>query len=277
MSGRPSELEHVETPLMKQLEYLGWDVVQLDDSEKHDPKNSFRDSFSEVILLPRLKEGLKRLNDWLTDIQIDDICNQIQNYPFSQSHLLENNEYVYDLIVDGLTADNEETGETNCPVHVFDWLDIDAYEGKEESDNDYLAIRQFKVKIPAKEEYIIPDIVLFINGLPLVVIECKAPDINEPIAEAVDQLLRYQNRRGSEEMEGVPELFYYNQIVIATSMHDCKYSSITGKIDHFMEWKDPYPYRLWDVNPTGKPTKQEITVMGMLEPMHIMDIIRNLY
>ena len=260
---------------MKQLEYLGWDVVQLDDSEKHDPKNSFRDSFSEVILLPRLKEGLKRLNDWLTDIQIDDICNQIQNYPFSQSHLLENNEYVYDLIVDGLTADNEETGETNCPVHVFDWLDIDAYEGKEESDNDYLAISQFKVKIPAKEEYIIPDIVLFINGLPLVVIECKAPDINEPIAEAVDQLLRYQNRRGSEEMEGVPELFYYNQIVIATSMHDCKYSSITGKIDHFMEWKDPYPYRLWDVNPTGKPTKQEITVMGMLEPMHIMDIIRN--
>ena len=62
MAGRPSELMYVETPLLEQLKQLGWAVVQLDDSEKHDPQKSFRESFSEVVIVSRLKAALKRLN-----------------------------------------------------------------------------------------------------------------------------------------------------------------------------------------------------------------------
>ena len=182
MAGRPSELMYVETPLLEQLKQLGWTVVQLDDSEKHDPQKSFRESFSEVVIVSRLKAALKRLNPWLNDVQIDDLCVQVQNYPHSLRQILENNEELYDRITEGLSADNEETGEVNCPVRLIDWTDVDAYDGPDETDNDFLAISQYKVRIPGKEEYIIPDIVLFVNGLPLVVIECKAPDITEPVS-----------------------------------------------------------------------------------------------
>lgn len=275
MAGRPSELMYVETPLLEQLKKLGWTVVQLDDSEKHDPQKSFRESFSEVVIVSRLKAALKRLNPWLNDVQIDDLCVQVQNYPHPLRQILENNEEVYDRITEGLSADNEVTGEVNCPVRLIDWTDVDAYDGPDATDNDFLAISQYKVRIPGKEEHIIPDIVLFVNGLPLVVIECKAPDITEPMAEGIDQLMRYQNRRGAEELEGVPELFYFNQIVISTCFHDCRYSSITGGFSHFMEWKDAYLYKLRDVNPNGKPSVQEIAVAGMLEPAHLLDIVQN--
>lgn len=275
MAGRPSELMYVETPLLEQLKKLGWTVVQLDDSEKHDPQKSFRESFSEVVIVSRLKAALKRLNPWLNDVQIDDLCRQIQDYPHPLKQVLENNEEVYDRITEGLSADNEETGEINCPVRLIDWTDVDAYDGPDVTDNDFLAISQYKIRIPGKEEHIIPDIVLFVNGLPLVVIECKAPDITEPMAEGIDQLMRYQNRRGAEEPEGVPELFYFNQIVMSTCFHDCRYSSITGGVSHFMEWKDAYPYKLRDINPNGKPSAQEIAVAGMLEPSHLLDIVQN--
>lgn len=275
MAGRPSELKYVETPLLEQLKKLGWTVVQLDDSEKHDPQKSFRESFSEVVIVSRLKAALKRLNPWLNDVQVDDLCRQIQEYPHPLKQILENNEEVYDRIAEGLSADNEETGEVNCPVRLIDWTDVDGYDGPDATDNDFLAISQYKVRIPGKEEHIIPDVVLFVNGLPLVIIECKAPDITEPMAEGIDQLMRYQNRRGAEEPEGVPELFYFNQIVISTCFHDCRYSSITGGVSHFMEWKDAYPYKLRDVNPNGKPSAQEITVAGMLEPSHLLDIVQN--
>lgn len=275
MAGRPSELQYVETPLLEQLKKLGWKTIQLNDSEKHDPQKSFRKSFAEVIILSRLKAALKRLNPWLNDVQVDDLCVQLQNYPLPINHTLENNEEVYGRILDGLSADNEETGENNCPVRLIDWTDVNGYNSSGNTNNDFLAISQYKIRIPGKEEHIIPDIVLFVNGLPLVVIECKAPDITEPMAEGIDQLLRYQNRRGAEEIEGVPELFYYNQIVISTCFHDCCYSSITGGIGHFMEWKDAYPYKLSEINPNGRPSAQEVTVAGMLEPSHLLDIVQN--
>ena len=272
MAGRPSELQYVETPMLNQLENLGWTVVQLNDSEKHEPNKSFRESFSEIVINSRLKGALKRLNPWLNDVQINDLCRQMQDYPHHMNQMLENNEEVYERITEGLSADNEETGERNCKVRIVDWPDSKT---NDKTENDFLAISQYKVRIPGKEEHIIPDIVLFVNGLPLVVIECKAPDIAEPMAEGIDQLMRYQNRRDARELEGVPELFYYNQLVISTCFHDCRYSSISGGFSHFMEWKDPYPYKLSEVNPNGRPSKQEITVAGMLEPSHLLDIVRN--
>ena len=111
--------------------------------------------------------------------------------------------------------------------------------------------------------------------MPLVVIECKAPDIAEPVAEGIEQLMRYQNRRRSQELEGVPELFYFNQFVVSTCFHDARYSTITGQKSHFIEWKDPYPYKLSDVGKDVMPSSQEILVAGMLEPSHLIDIVRN--
>ena len=272
--GRPSELKYVEEPLLRQLEAIGWTVLTLSDSDKHDPAKSYRDSLAEVILPGRLKAALSRLNPWLTDVQIDDSCIQLQNYPHPKDKLLDNNIAVFEQITDGLSVDNEETGETNCPVRFIDWSDAEGFD-KASSQNEYLAISQFKVRIPGKEEHIIPDVVLFVNGLPLVVIECKAPDTPEPVADGIEQLFRYQNRRDSKDTEGVAELFFYNQLLVSTSYHAARYTSITGSKNHFIEWKDPYPFKLSDVKSSGTPSSQEVLVMGMLEPSHLLDIVQN--
>lgn len=274
MSGRPSELQYVETPLLAQLRAFGWDIIQLDDSEKHDPAKSFRKAFDEVIIEKELKKALLRLNPWLTATQADDLCVQIRTYPFPSNKLLENNMEVFERIVGGLSADCEETGETNRPVRIVDWSDADRFD-RTTTNNHFLAISQYKLRLPGKEEHIIPDVVLFVNGLPLVVVECKAPDIADPMAEGIEQLLRYQDRRGAVSTEGVSELFFYNQLVVSTCYHSARYTSITGGTSHFIEWKDPYPYKLTEIKKSGVPSSQEVLVAGMLEPSHLLDIVQS--
>lgn len=273
MPGRPSELQYVETPLLEQLERLGWSVKALDDAEKHIPESSFRSSLREVIIPDRFKAALRRLNPWLEDDQVDALCEQMQTYDYPTDKMLDNNICVFDRLMDGLSAYNEESGDDETVILV-DWDDMERFAPKA-SKNEYLAISQYKVRIPGTEEHIIPDVVLFVNGMPFVVIECKAPDIAEPVAEGIEQLMRYQNRRGSKDMEGVPELFYYNQFVVSTCFHDARYTSITGGASHFIEWKDPYPYKLSDIRTDTIPSSQEILVAGMLEPSHLIDIVRN--
>ena len=273
MPGRPSELQYVETPLLEQLKSLGWSVKALNDAEKHLPESSFRTSLREVIIPSKFKDALRRLNPWLEDDQVDALCEQMQTYDYPTEKLLDNNIVVFDRLMDGLSAYNEETGDEET-VRLIDWNDMEHFDPAT-SKNEYLAISQYKVRIPGTEEHIIPDVVLFVNGMPLVVIECKAPDIAEPMAEGIEQLMRYQNRRGSQELEGVPELFYYNQFVVSTCFHDARYTSITGGLSHFIEWKDPYPYKLSDIRTDSTPASQEILVAGMLEPSHLIDIVRN--
>jgi len=271
-TGRPKEQKYVEDPLMAQLAAIGWDVLCLDDTEKHDPEKSFRTSLADVIIERELKAALLRINPWLNDTQVDDLVLQIRTYPTNK--LLENNIEILERITQGLSCDEEETGETNKPIHIIDYSNVDAF-NIETTKNHFLAISQYKVRIPGTETHIIPDIVLFVNGLPLVVIECKAPDIEDPVLEGIEQLMRYQDERGSRVPEGVPELFYYNQFMVSTCYHCAKYSTITGKQSHFIEWKDPYPFKLSDIKESGTVSSQELLVAGMLEPSHLLDIVQN--
>ena len=112
---------------------------------------------------------------------------------------------------------------------------------------------------------------LFVNGLPLVVVECKSPAIADPIAEAITQLMRYSNRRGVKE--GNEKLFWYNLFTIATSNQVAKYGTITAEYEHFVEWKDPYPYTLSDINSRGNITSQQVLIQGMLTRSNLLDIL----
>lgn len=101
-------------------------------------------------------------------------------------------------------TENRQTGENSPTVRFVDF--------SHPENNRFIAVCQFKVRILGEELHIIPDIVLFLNGLPVVVIECKSPKVKEPIPEAIDQLLRYGEQRGAKG-EGSAPLFYYNQFV----------------------------------------------------------------
>ena len=270
---RLNELTMVETPFLKQLESLGWKTVALDDIAKQDPQKSFRTSFDEVLIQSHLKAALLRLNTWLTDEQADDLVNEIQRV--GNRNLLQANIEVFNrLIGEDFSCYDETTGQKNRPVDIFDYTEMDGFDPKT-SRNEFLAISQYKIRIPGTESHIIPDIVLFINGIPVVVVECKSPSVEQGIQEGITQLLRYQDRRGAPTPEGVPELFWYNQFMISTTGQYACYSTITGGPAHYLEWKDPYPFTLSSIATDHTPTSQEILIKGMLSPDRLLDIIQN--
>lgn len=260
-----NEKEYVEEPFLKQLERLGWTILRAGEVGKGDPSITYRDSFHEVIIEKELEEALKRINPWLADGQLPPILHELTVPPVSG--FIESNRYILEKLLENTSTENHKTGKPET-VRFIDFTNV--------NNNSFLAVSQFKVNIPGTEKHIIPDIVLFINGLPIVTIECKSAYLPDPMGEAITQLLRYQNRRGDDK-EGNEKLFWYNQIVIGTSRQVCRYSSITGEFDHFTEWKDPYPFKLSDIDTEGSEsiTSQHVLVQGMLAKSNLLDIIQS--
>lgn len=263
------EYSSVEQPFMEQLRQLGWNnnpnqVIEL--AIQQTPEQSFRTSFSEVVLLPQLRSSLKKINSFLTEAQIDEVVRRICT--FDRNSLIENNQKVLDLLLENTTVSrNEITGEQSPTVRYIDFETIE--------NNIFTAISQFKVAIPGTDHHIIPDMVLFVNGLPLVVVEAKSPKTKEPIPEAIDQLMRYSEQRG-DSGEGNKELFYYNQFIITTCRSETKFGTITTHIPkHFYRWTDPYPKTLNELeHGQSSPNDQQRLVAGMLEPRNLLDILR---
>jgi type I restriction enzyme R subunit len=150
--------------------------------------------------------------EWLTDRQLDDLRDQIVRQPHT---LLEANEAVQALFLKAQVDVNELTGEPDPVVQLIDFAHPER--------NVFHAINQFRIDTPGcVKSCIIPDIVLFVNGIPLVVVEAKIGDANtaNPIHEAFVQLLRYRNGRAETAAAGVregePRLFYSNLLLVRT-------------------------------------------------------------
>lgn len=262
-----NEKEYVEEPFLRQLEKLGWDILRAGEEGKGNPTITFREGFNEVMLEGKLREVLIKLNPWLQEEQIAQIVHEITT-PNITGGLVENNRYILEKLLENTSAENRKTGRPET-VRFIDFQNLET--------NEFLAISQFKVNIPGTEKHIIPDIVLFINGLPIAVIECKSAYLPDPMGEATEQLLRYQNRRGDDK-EGNEKLFWYNQLLIATSKQICRYSTITGEFEHFIEWKDCYPFKTSDIDLEGSdasPSSQHMLIQGMLAKNTILDIIQS--
>lgn len=260
------ERNHVEKPFLDQLEGLGWEILDLERGQK--PADSNRDNFREVVMLPVLRSQLKIINSWLEDDQTEDVIKQLTaNFP--STNLLENNRHIFNLLQENTSvSENRQTGQTSPTVKFIDFDRPD--------NNSYIAVCQFKVRILGTENHIIPDIVLFLNGLPVVVIECKSPKTQEPIPEAIDQMMRYAEQRGYKG-EGNPELFYFNQFIIATCRNQAKFGTITTRTEnYFYRWADPYPRTLEDLDHgSSSPNDQQRLVAGMCDRANLLEIIHN--
>lgn len=258
------EYSHVEKPFLEQLAGLGWDVLEL--QMQQEPGQSFRTSFTEVVLKPKLREALVKINPFLTPAQVDELERKITT--FQKNSLLENNQQVLHYLLENTTVSkNEQTGELSPTVRFIDFDNLE--------NNNFVAISQFKVSVTGTDHHIIPDMVLFINGLPVVVVEAKSSKVKEPIPEAIDQLMRYSEQRG-DTGEGNKELFYYNQILVTTCRTEAKFGTITTRIEkHFYRWTDPYPKTLNDLaHGQSSPNDQQRLVAGMLDRRNLLDIIR---
>ncbi len=263
------EYSHVEKPFIEQLKGLGWNTGKnqvLELEMQQTPEQSYRTSFSEVVLQPKLRQALISINPFLTDGQVDEVMRKITS--FQKNSLIENNQQILTYLLENTTVStNELTGELSPTVRFIDFENIEK--------NVFTAISQFKVKVTGTDHHIIPDLVLFVNGLPIVVVEAKSSKVKEPIAEAIDQLMRYSEQRG-DTGEGNKELFFYNQFIITTCRTEAKFGTITTGIEkHFYRWTDPYPKSLNDLeHGASSPNDQQRMVAGMLDLRNLLDIIQ---
>lgn len=262
---RLDERNHVEKPLLDQLAGLGWEIFDLE--MKQEPRQSLRRSFDEVVMEPVLRDQLRVINPWLEDDQVEEAIKRlIASFP--SANLLDNNRHVLTLLLENTSvAENRQTGEKSPTVRYIDFAHL--------ANNRFIAVCQFKVRILGTEHHIVPDIVLFLNGLPVVVIECKSPKATEPIPEAIDQMLRYGEQRGARG-EGSAPLFCFNQFMVATCRDTAKFGTITTHIEkHFYRWSDPWPLTVEDLtHGGGGPNDQQRLVAGMLDRQNLLDLIR---
>ena len=278
----PYDEEHyVENPFLDHLRSLGWDVyiqnksnpevaynfIDLDSNRGKilGPEKKFRETFAEVFLENELKSSIRNMNPWLEDDQVNDVFGSLSR--MQENSLLESNMAIHYALLENMTvSENRETKQTSPSVKLIDFEDP--------HKNSFIAISQFKVNIPGTESHIIPDIVLFVNGIPLVIVECKAPSITEPIRTAVDQIVDYSNR--TFRRAGNEKLFYSNIFCIATTMQEAKYGTITSEYEDYFEWKDPYPFSLSDLPSKQEPVKaQEILIQGMLSKENLLSILHS--
>ena len=139
---RLDEKAHVENPLLDQLEKLGWTVLRLE--QKQEPQESFRQHFGQVVLLPKLEEALRKINPFLRESQVSAVARRITT--FSQKNLIENNRQVLQYLLENTTVSvNHDTGEASPTVRFVDF--------KNRANNSFIAISQFKVKIPGTEQH----------------------------------------------------------------------------------------------------------------------------
>lgn len=259
------ERNHVEKPLLEQLSGLGWEIIDLTD-KKQQPGDSHRQSFTEVVMLPVLRKQFKVINPWMAEDQVEEVIKQL-TASFPSTGLLENNRHLFQMLLENTSvSENRQTGEKSPTVRFVDF--------KQRNNNSFIAVCQLKVRILGTEHHIVPDIVLFLNGLPVVVIECKSPKVKDPIPEAIDQMMRYSEQRG-EGGEGSATLFYYNQFLVATCRQEAKFGTITTHGEkYFYRWSDPYPRTVDDLeHGAGSPNDQQRLVAGMLDQDNLLDLI----
>ncbi|MGH3517541.1 MAG: type I restriction endonuclease subunit R [Micromonosporaceae bacterium] len=276
MSSR-SEYERVELPLVRQLVAMGWRHIEPARSDL--PAVTGRESFREVLLLDRLRAALRRINlddhgrEWLDDGRISQAISQLTQPPATS--LLEINEEVTERLLLGATVDGVDgwDGGRFRTVHFVDWMSSDPL-----ARNDFLVVNQFRVDPPGGRVSIWPDAVLFVNGIPLVVVEAKSPTVPDPIGAAVEQLRRYANQRESVEPEGSERLFHTNQFVVATCSETAKAGTFTGLAEHYAEWKTTAPVPEKDVEfdlGVARLSSQQRLVAGMLHPARLLDLVRH--
>ena len=276
MSAGP-EWEKVEGPLLEQLFRLGWETLVW--SERDSEGLDFRSSDRDVLLERRLRAALLEINrgpdggPWLDEARIGSAVAELRSLPAGVK-LLEANRQSTEMLLRGVPVAGLEgwAGGRDQTVNYINWDNWEA--------NDFLAVSQFTVATPGQAPNIRPDVTLFVNGIPLAVIEAKPPGADSAIVDAIDQLRRYANQRGSEAPEGAEQLFWTNQFTVATTGERAEAATFTALPEHYMAWKDPHPSTVADIAASlGKApdsvTEQELLTAGMLAPERILDIVRH--
>jgi len=243
----------VEENVLAILESLGYGIIR-GDNEDYLPGGSSasRADYKDVVLVERLREALRGINPSIPEETREQAVKQVLR---SESpKLVADNESFHRMLVDGVDVPvQSEEGESYKKVWLFDFEDP--------NNNDFLTVNQFTVVENNVERR--PDVVLFVNGIPLLVLELKNPaDEDATIWTAYDQFQTYKDQ--------LPSLFRYNEILVISDGIEARAGSITSERERFMQWKT-----INGEKPEKGLTEIEVLLRGMCEKRRLLDIARN--
>ncbi len=249
---KPITENHIELLAIEQLRSLGWQylygLVIAPGAEAEE-----RTDFEQILLTDRLAKAIVRLNPAIPPDAQQQAAQKILRIYSPDS--LNNNEQFHELLVEKVKIPYQENGyERSYEVALIDF--------ENPHTNEFLVVNQFTIIENNNNKR--PDILLFINGIPLVVIELKnAADDKATLRKAFDQLQTYKAT--------IPSLFTYNAICVISDGHDCKAGSISAGYSRFMTWKTA------DGKKEASRFKPQLETLieGMLNPATLLDLIRN--
>lgn len=245
--------EAFELDLMKECEtQLGFELYDATSEIIGGENSTFgRQTTDEVILSKNLRSALLKLNPNLPQEALDNAYYELTQ-DLSSKTSVGANQFIYSMLKDGVKVQFKDNNgiDTTDIVKVIDF--------QEPNNNEYLLIRQFKI---SGERYNCrADLILFVNGLPLVFIELKAS--HKHIENAFNDNITHYKKE-------IPQVFWYNAFIIVSNGTDAKFGTITSKWEHFSDWKKI------DNDGTKGIIPADTLMIGMCKPENLLDIIEN--
>jgi len=254
-SGTYSEDGLVEQPAIQLFSELGWDTVNATEELFGADGTLGRDAKGEVILGARLRAALQRLNDDFPETALDSAIDEVSRDRSAMTPEAANRE-LWGLMRDGVkvsTPDHDKGGMKTERVQLIDW--------PETANNAFLLVSQMTITGPLYT--CCPDLIGFVNGIPLIVIELKKPGV--AARNGFDaNLTSYKHAQN-----GIPALFWSNALLIASNGTDSRVGSLTADWERFFEWKR--------VEREDEPRRVSLEVMlrGLCEPSRLLDMVEN--
>ena len=265
-----NEYNQAEEPTRRLLERLGWRYLHPDGLRVD------RGDRREVLLKMRLRDALLRLNEWMTGEQADRVIHELENVNATG---MARNQVVHEYLTYGMPLNVDVArGRQTRIVRFFD------FERPEGGLNEFNVTTQFHVRRSGErgggvddERSVIPDLALFVNGIPLVVMEAKSPTLgSEWQSRAVRQLRRYQEAAPQWHGTGAPVLFHYNLLCVAHCGAAASYAAYGAPESAYFEWKSLLPRTEDDVRSLGfEPEGQAQLIAGLLSPSTLLDVLRD--
>ena len=242
---KPITENHIEQYAIEELQALGYGYVYGPEIERED--------FGQIVLIENLRRQVAVINPDIPDEAREQAIQKVLR--IFGGDLLTNNETFHEFLIEKVrVAYHKEGFERSHEVALIDFDDP--------ANNEFLVVNQFTITENNQNKR--PDVLLFVNGLPLVVIELKNPtDENATILSAFKQIETYK--------EIIPSLFTYNAICVISDGHDAKAGSLSAGLSRYMTWKSS------DGEKEASKFKPQIETLikGMLNKETLLDLVRN--
>lgn len=255
MSNKKYSEDSLQKWTAEKLQTLGWDSVYAYDKETFGDEGTLgRTEESEVLLKRTLRSALKRLNPWISDKQTNEAVERLASHN-ATAHYLATNEEKYNLICHGVDVQTKNA-DGNLSSRKALLIDFD-----HPDNNEFVIVRELKIKDERGYYERRPDLVGFVNGIPLLFIELKRHDVD--VRNAYDD--NYQ-----DYLDTIPHLFRYNAFVMLSNGNEAKVGTLGSKWEFFHEWK-----RLKEEDEGC--IDLETMIMGICPKDNFLDLLQNFF